>query len=122
MTISFADHTGQIGQDMGFCLKKNILPMKPISMSCLGPDWSWGASRLGPQWLCTFLGSRQGYFKLCVGTGPLKGTEAAPASRWPNTSTFYNNCAAARRPNVPGMAFHLNRCGLEACKWHLLRR
>lgn len=122
MTISFPDCTGQIGEDMGFCLKKNIWPVNPVSMSCLEPDWSWGAGRLGSQWLCTPIVSRQGCFKLCVGMGPLKGTEAAPASRWPDTSTFCYNCTTATRPNVPGMAFHLNRCGLEAYKWHLLRR
>lgn len=36
VTISLPDHTNQIGQDVGFCLGKNILPVAPISSTCPG--------------------------------------------------------------------------------------
>lgn len=76
MARQFPRPHNQIGQDVGVYRRKNILPVKSISMSCLGPDWSWGGgapSGFAPP------RQQQGCFKLCVEGGPLKGTEAAPA-------------------------------------------
>lgn len=87
MAIRFPDHTDQIRQDVGFCLKKNTLPANPAGVCCLRPAWSWGIARQGlvaehPH------GQQQGCIKLRVAGGPPEDPGRLRASRWPSTAHF----------------------------------
>lgn len=114
--ISFPDHTDQIEQDVGFYLRRNRFPANPLdvlSVTCLPgpggqPDQTW--------WPNNPMDSRQHCFQLRVVEEP-RHLQALHGPRIPQSTATVQPPHSRRSRN----AFPLDRCGLEAWKWHLLR-
>lgn len=122
VTISLPDHTNQIGQDVGFCLRKNRLPVASISITCPGLAWSWGLPFWAPRGFAPPWAAGEATSSSERRRGPEKELRQRRLHSGPTHPHSVTVQPQPTWPNVPGTPFHLNRCGFEACKWHLLRR